>query len=646
MLNTDTTPFATREQNMAAEINAFDWSATSLNDRSAWPASLKTLVNICIQSVNPVLILWTNDFIQIYNDAYRDLIGDKSKIALGQVSRETWADSWQSIEPILNSVWEEGKPLHMENQMFQINRHGYMENAYFTTSYIPVHDESGKMNGIFVTSQETTLKVETDKRLLETENQVHNVFLQAPMGIATLKGMDMRITLANADILNLWRKKDNIIGQPLLEALPEIKDQGFLELLQNVYTTGKPFYAYERLAHLMDGDELKDFYFDFVYAPIKENNKVTGVIAVATEVTAQVLAKQELEQSEKRFRSLIIEAPMATALYVGREMKIEVANEAMLQLWGKDQSVIGKTLADALPELEGQPFHQLLDNVFTTGKAYHSDMQSADLVVGGKLQTFWFNFTYKPLHDANGNVYAILNMAVDITKQVQLQQQKDEFLGIASHELKTPVTSIKAYTQVLQQLLKQAELVQEKNMLERMDKQINKLTHLIENLLDVTKIQAGKLDFNERTFDFNQLVKEVVTDMQAIVSTHTIELHEADTAHVFADRERVEQVITNLISNAVKYSPGADKVIVSTEKKDGIIICSVKDQGIGIPKENIENIFDQFYRVNRNNMHRFSGLGLGLYISSEIIRRSNGKMKVDSEEGKGSVFSFELNAMD
>lgn len=350
-----------------------------------------------------------------------------------------------------------------------------------------------------------------------------------------------------------------------------------------------------------------------------------------------------MEESEKRFRSLILEAPMATALYVGEDQVIELANEAMLKLWGKDAAVIGKKLADAVPELEGQPFIPILKEVYRTGQAYHTDQQQANLVVNGKLQSFWFNFTYKPLHGADGKVYAILNMATDITRQVQLQQQKDEFIGIASHELKTPVTSIKAYAQVLEAIFREKGYEKETTMLSRMGIQINKLTNLISDLLDTTKIQAGKLMFNERWFNFNQLVEEAVEDMRRTTSKHTIVVQLGESSgDTFADPERIAQVITNLLSNAIKYSPDSDQIVVSTGEAEGQVRLCVKDFGVGIAPEKHEKVFEQFYRVSGDKQHTFPGLGLGLYISSEIIKREGGRIWVESVEGKGANFCFTL----
>ncbi|MBT1704509.1 PAS domain-containing sensor histidine kinase [Chryseosolibacter indicus] len=258
------------------------------------------------------------------------------------------------------------------------------------------------------------------------EAQFRNMIEQAPMAISLLTGRDMIIEVGNDKIFEIWGKEPSITGKKLVDALPEIKEQGFIELLEQVYDNGKPIFGNGTLAKLMRKGKLEEAYFDFTYTPMRDGEKVTGVMVMATEVTQQVNARKALEISEARFRSLIEEAPFATALYVGRDLIIETANDEMIKVWGKDSSVIGMRLEDALPELEGQPFLQILDNVYTTGEAYHATGEKVDLVVNGKLDTFYFNFTYKPLRDKQGHVYAILNMAVNVTEQVISRQKLEE----------------------------------------------------------------------------------------------------------------------------------------------------------------------------------------------------------------------------
>jgi hypothetical protein len=254
----------------------------------------------------------------------------------------------------------------------------------------------------------------------------------------------------------------------------------------------------------------------------------------------------------------------------------------------------------------------------------------------------WCVATGKPQYSKNGEFLGYIGSCTDISEQKNLQQQKDDFIGIASHELKTPVTSIKGYAQVLQRILLQKGEKEEAAMINKMDLQINRLTSLIGDLLDVTKINSGKLQFNDQDFDFNALVKDLVEDLQILTNKHQIVVYLNPTGIVFGDKERIGQVITNFITNAIKYSPNADKIILRTEILNNEVRLSVEDFGIGIANDKIAQVFDQFYRVSGNTQHTFPGLGLGLYISAEIITREHGKIWVISEVGLGSTFYFSL----
>jgi PAS domain S-box-containing protein len=254
---------------------------------------------------------------------------------------------------------------------------------------------------------------------------------------------------------------------------------------------------------------------------------------------------------------------------------------------------------------------------------------------GGVIWCEWFNSVLK---DKDGKVKTIMSLVQDITEQKQQERQKDDFLSMASHELKTPVTTIKAYGQIAESMLEEKGDVETLDIINRMNTQVNRLTTLIGNLLDFTKIQKGKLMYNEAFFDFNELVKEVIDDMQKTSYTHEIINNSGKTVTIFGDKDKLSQVLNNLISNAIKYSPKADRILVSTElQKDGIEL-SVQDFGIGILAESQQNVFQQFYRVTGDNQSTFPGLGIGLYICSEIITMHGGKIWVESTVDKGSTF--------
>ncbi|TLD41889.1 MAG: Chemotaxis protein methyltransferase CheR [Candidatus Jettenia ecosi] len=223
-----------------------------------------------------------------------------------------------------------------------------------------------------------------------------------------------------------------------------------------------------------------------------------------------------------------------------------------------------------------------------------------------------------------------------------LERQKDEFIGIASHELKTPVTSIKAYTQILQHRFQKAGDMKSAEMVGKMDAQIDKLTSLIGDLLDVTKIEGGKLQYHEGPFDFNELIGEIVEEMQRLTTKHTLVQQLTKSRTITGDRDRIGQVITNFLSNAIKYSLHADTIIIKTKTdKEGVTLC-VQDFGCGISKSDQEKLFKRFSRIIASDQKAYPGMGLGLYITSEIIKRHNGKIWVESEKGKGSTFCFSL----
>ena len=225
---------------------------------------------------------------------------------------------------------------------------------------------------------------------------------------------------------------------------------------------------------------------------------------------------------------------------------------------------------------------------------------------------------------------------------LELMNRKDDFLSIASHELKTPVTSLKAYTQLLQMdAIEHADKIREL-MLSKMDSQIDKLTSLITDLLDTSKMQNGKLIYNKTFFHLNELIKEIVDEIQVTNVSHKVVIEKNIPLQLYADRERISQVLSNLLSNAIKYCPDCKDIIVKLEKKGEMAVCSVQDFGNGIVKAQQDKIFERFYRVTGNNLHTYPGLGLGLFIAKEIIERHSGKIWFESEEGKGSTFYFSL----
>jgi PAS domain S-box-containing protein len=242
----------------------------------------------------------------------------------------------------------------------------------------------------------------------------------------------------------------------------------------------------------------------------------------------------------------------------------------------------------------------------------------------------------------NSSIHGIIKNYRDITERRAIEKQKEEFIGVASHELKTPVTSIKAYAQILYDTLLEKEDHVSADLLLRMDHQIDRLTTLIKDLLDVTKITEGQLILKHESYDLNELINEVAADLQMTTKKHKIIKKLEKVKPLIGDKERTSQIIVNLISNAIKYSPAADKVIIRTVVSEENVTVSVQDFGIGISREMQQKLFKRFFRVTDETTSTFPGLGLGLFIATEIVKKQHGRIWVESTPNEGSTFYFTL----
>jgi signal transduction histidine kinase len=254
------------------------------------------------------------------------------------------------------------------------------------------------------------------------------------------------------------------------------------------------------------------------------------------------------------------------------------------------------------------------------------------------------NFSESDLHlgeDLAGRIATTLDNAQLYKKAWELNYKKDEFMSIASHELKTPLTSVKAYLQLVEKTLETGSMGSSILYVHKAGNSIEKLNNLIVELLDVSRIESGKMQFNLQNFDFDEMLNEVIESIQNTAPNHKIIKSGGINRLIEGDKERLEQVVINLLTNAIKYSPDSNKILVKVETTNEKVMVTVSDYGIGIPKDKLDKVFDRFYRVETGGQ-RFQGLGIGLYISQEIIKRHKGKMWAESEEGKGSSFFFTI----
>lgn len=358
-----------------------------------------------------------------------------------------------------------------------------------------------------------------------------------------------------------------------------------------------------------------------------------------TDITEQKKVEESLKLSEEQFRSTFNQSAVAIAM-VDLRMRWINMNDAYPKMFGyTKEELMTKSFKDIThPDDIANDLKQSKRMIAREIPSHNTEKRY--ICKNGNI--VWGLVHAAVVRDEEGNPKYITSVVQDITERKKLEIQKDEFTGIASHELKTPVTSIKAYGQVLEAMFRQKGDSEAAGLLQKMDQQINRLQTLIEDLLDVTKIESGKLQMHQTQFNLSELVKDRVEEMQRITEKHTLVYKASGSFEIFADRERVGQVLINFISNAIKYSPNASKITITCSQKKDSVVVSVKDQGIGIPAIHQAKLFDQFYRVTGPHENTYPGLGLGLYISKEIIQRSGGDIWCKSASGHGSTFYFSI----
>ncbi len=325
-------------------------------------------------------------------------------------------------------------------------------------------------------------------------------------------------------------------------------------------------------------------------------------------------------------------------------------NPAAVRIFGHtEEEAIGRHISLIIPTERLSEEAVIIDNISRGNKVDH--FETVRMTKDGHYIPI--SVTVSPITDRTGKIVGASKIARDISEQQaskaenaelykqlkELNDKKDEFIGLASHELRTPLTSINGYLQILAQ-----RITDEKNrqFLKKAQQQVSRLSSLVDDLLDVSKIEAGKLQFSVENFNIRQVVDDTVDLISHANPSYQVTVH-SDVSGLFirGDAHRIEQVIMNLLTNAIRYSPGSLRAEVHLSQEAGEVKIGIRDFGIGIPADKLTDIFSRFYRVD-NTLSTVSGLGIGLYLSHEIVTRHRGSIWAESEPGKGSTFWFTL----
>jgi PAS domain S-box-containing protein len=353
----------------------------------------------------------------------------------------------------------------------------------------------------------------------------------------------------------------------------------------------------------------------------------------------------EIEKSKEQFREVADSAPVMIWM-TDEHKQCNFVNKGWLKFTGrKKEDELGYGWIEGMHPDDYTRCSDVFEDAFSRRREYSLEYRFRR--EDGEYR--WVRETGIPRYSSEAKFEGFIGSCIDIHETKMHEQRKDDFIRMASHELKTPVTSIKGYVQLLLTMFRDYEVDKEnissdtiQTSLSTIDKQIIKLNRLMSELLDLSRIDSGKLELKMQNFDVNDLVRETVDDLRQ-TTRHEILIKNNAECKLFGDKDRIGQVLLNLLTNAIKYSPKTHSIEVDVQQPSkNIISISVRDQGIGIDKKDHEKIFERFYRVEGKTEQTYPGFGIGLFIASEIINRHNGTISVESEKSKGSTFTFTL----
>jgi two-component system sensor histidine kinase VicK len=500
-----------------------------------------------------------------------------------------------------------------------------------------VNEEQQAMNKeLLQLQQEQTV---TLNQLRQSERRFSNLISKSTVGIILLTGDELKIEIANNAYARLiGRSLDELRGERLFNIIPE-SEAYFKPIIERVRNSGEPVYLFETPYAVNVDDSTIEGYLNLVYQPYYDvEGAVTGVMVLCHDVTEQVNARHNLRKTDE-MSTMAIEAAKLGSWHIEPATKALKYNQTLANIFGYEaattmtyEQAIGQVTDEYRPLILAE-----IENAISEGGDYDITYQQRRFNDG---EVIWLRSFGKISQDKAGEHMLFSGFVMDVTEQKEDEQRKNDFIGMASHELKTPLTSLSAYLQLLQAKAGKSSDTFTLGALQQSLKQIRKMTSMINGFLNVSRLESGKILIDRKPFDLAGLIDEAKEESADLYTSHTLVFEPVEHIVVDADRDKIGQVINNLISNAIKYSPIGTRVQVSCIAKNGAAVFLVKDEGIGIAQQDIGQLFDRYYRVQNNS--NVSGFGIGLYLCAEIIHRHNGEIWVESEPGKGSSFYFSL----
>ena len=650
---------------LTALIRDHDWQSTPLSTPDTWSIALKTLVSVMLSSAQPMFIAWGPDRTLLYNDAYVALIGNKHPGALGQPVAKVFAEAWHDLAPLFERVFQ-GDPVHMDDLVLWLERGGASREAHFNFSYTPVPTENGQIAGLFCAASEITTKVMAERRHAAARERQERLLQQMPGFVGVLVGPTHVYEYVNDAYLVLAGKRD-FIGRTVRDVLPELKGQGFYELLDQVFTTGEPYLAHATPVRL-EGENV-DRFIDFLYTPTRDDDgKITGVfvggydVSLAERATASLRElNADLErQVASRARERSLTWQVSPDLLGGLNAKgyFETSNPA----W---RSVLGWSEAEVASMSIFEMLHP--EDVERT-RAWFKLIQTSEPTVrfSNRYRTKdgdyrWISWVGVPeegvLYCSGRDITeekekeAALALAEDALRQSQKMEAVGQLTGGLAHDFNNLLTGITGNLDLLKIRVSQGRTQELDRYIDGAQSAIKRAAALTHRLLAFSRRQTlspKATDMNRLVTGMEELIRRTLgpsISMDAPVST-------AGVWTTLVDPGQLENALLNLCINARDAMPGGGKLTIETgnrwldermaKERDLLpgqyVSLSVSDTGTGMTPEVIRRAFDPFFTTKPLGL----GTGLGLSMIYGFAQQSGGQVRIYSEVGAGTVVCLYL----
>jgi two-component system sensor histidine kinase VicK len=585
-----------REQELSEAIRDQDILIAKLRLAEERSAALAAIVD---STDDAIISKDLNGFVTSWNAAAERIFGYTAAEMIGvSITKLIPVDRAEEESHILPKIRMGERVAHFETQ--RLTKAGSVVEVSLTIS--PIKDTYGKIIGVSKIARDiSAIKANNEKSL------ILSAIVDSTDDAIISKNLNGIITSWNPSAQRIFGyHPEEIVGQSVLKLIPEDRQDEEMLILSRLRRGERVKYFHTK--RLTKSGRLIDV--SLTISPVKdEQGVIVGVSKIVRDITDMIEAEKQ-------------SAMLSSIVSYSDDAIISKDLNSIVTSWNNSaERIFGYTAA----EMIGQSITKLIPE----------DRQQEEPEIISRLKN-------RERVDHFGRIIGVSKIARDITDKKLEEQRKNDFIAIVSHELKTPLTSMRSYVQLaLAKAVERADTFSEKLLL-RAETQTRKMTTLIHDFLNLSRLEEGKMALNLSEFSLSELMEEVLGDTLAIISSHQIKYEPCTDVAITADREKIGQVLTNLLGNAVKYSPEGTTIRVRCDFGEGHVALSVIDQGHGIAAADQARLFERFYRVNDERQYHVPGFGIGLYLVSEILKLHGGEISVQSEPGKGSAFSFSL----